>query len=265
MKKKRKKQELKLNWKTAYELMLERQNIKRLKTKTPIDNLIGGGIEQGEVVEFYGEFGVGKTQIAFTLVTRVAGELNEDVIFIDCESTFKPERIMEIAEARGLNPEKTLQKIYVMQPIKVEEQMQAIDQVPKNIKPTLLIVDGTTTLFREEYIGRGNLTERQGLLRQFLRKLLTYVRKNKIYGVITNQVYANPNGSPYLPLELRELAVGGHSLYHTIDNRIFIRKAQHGTRIAKLVDSSRYPMQERPFKITNKGVEPVHANLQNNS
>ncbi|RLG36790.1 MAG: DNA repair and recombination protein RadA [Candidatus Alkanophagales archaeon] len=254
---KKKKTKTEINFKTAYELWQERQNIKRLETKTPIDELIGGGIEEGEVVEFYGEYGSGKTQTALTLATRVAGELGEDVVFIDCESTFKPERVVEIAKARGLDPEKTLQKIYLIQPITVEEQMEALDQIPKNVKPKLLVVDGVTTLFREEYVGRGELAERQGLLRRFLRKLLTYVRENKIYGVITNQVYGNPESSPFLPLELRELAVGGHSLYHTIDNRIFIRKAQRGTRIARLVDSSRYPPAERPFMITDKGIEPI--------
>lgn len=256
---KKKKEKVEINWKTAYELWQERKNIKKLETKTPIDELIGGGIEEGEVVEFYGEYGVGKSQISFTLATRVAGELGEDVVFIDCESTFKPERIIEIAKARGLDPEKTLQKIHLIQPVSVDEQMEAIDQIPKSIKPKLLIVDGVTTLLRAEYIGRENLAERQGLLRQFLKKLLTYVRRNKIYGVITNQVYGNPEGSPFLPLELRELAVGGHSLYHAIDNRIFIRKAQHGTRIARLVDSSRYPPAERPFVITEKGIESKQA------
>jgi len=246
-----------LNWKTAYEVWKERQTLKRLSTSTPIDELIGGGIEECEVVEFYGEYGVGKTQIAFTLITHVAGKLGEDVVLIDCETTFKPERIVQIAEARGFDPEKVLQKIHLIQPMSVDEQMEALNLIPKNVKPKLLIVDGTTTLLRAEYIGREQLPKKQGLLRRFLRNLKSYVRENKIYGIITNQVYANPDGSPFLPLELRELAVGGHTLYHLIDNRIFIRKGAKGTRIARLVDSSRYPPAERPFIISEKGIEPI--------
>ena len=102
MPKKKKKQKIELNWKTAYDLWQERQNIKRLETKTPIDELIGGGIEEGETIEFYGEFGSGKTQTALTLTVRVAGELGKDVLFIDCEATFKPDRIIQIAKARGI-------------------------------------------------------------------------------------------------------------------------------------------------------------------
>lgn len=37
------------------------------QTHTPIDDLIGGGIREDEVIELYGEYGVGKTQLALTL------------------------------------------------------------------------------------------------------------------------------------------------------------------------------------------------------
>jgi len=259
MPRKKKEKKMELKWKTAFELWEERRNIKRLKTGTPIDELIGGGIEEGEVVEFYGEFGSGKTQTALTLTTCVAGEMDENVLFVDCEGTFKPERVVEIAGARGYDPEEVLKRIHLVQPLTSDEQMEVFDQIPKDVKPKLVVVDGVTTLFRQEYIGRENLSKRQGLLRQFLRKMITYVRQNRAYGVVTNQVYGNPDGTSFMPLEYRELAVGGHSLYHTIDNRIFLRKAREGTRIARLVDSSRYPMQERPFKITEKGIEPIES------
>jgi len=257
MPKKKEKKELELNWKTAYELWQERKDIKKISTGTMIDELIGGGLEEGSVTEFYGEYGSGKTQIAFTLTTHVAGELSKDVVFIDCEATFKPERIVQIAKARGLDPEEVLKKIHLIQPMTVKEQMAALNKIPKNVKPQLLVVDGLTTLFREEYVGREYLVTRQGLLRQHIHALKIYARENKVVCVVTNQVYARPDATIFTPLEYRELAVGGHTLYHAIDDRIFIRKGAKGTRIAKLVDSSRYPPAERPFIITEKGIEPT--------
>jgi len=257
MPKKKKKQELKLNWKTAYELWQERQNIKRISTGTPIDELIGGGIEEGSVTEFYGEFGSGKSQILFTLSAYVAGELKEDVVFVDCEDTFKPERIREILEWRGYPAEESMKRIHLLQPITVEELTAIFNQIPENIKPKLLCIDGVTTLFRAEFIGRETLTERQGILRKFLHDLKQWARQNKVAVAITNQVYGSPDATPFTPLEYKELAVGGHSLYHTVGDRIFLRKGKGGTRIAKLVDSSSHPPAERPFKITEKGIEPV--------
>jgi len=251
-KKKKTNPQFELTFKTAYDYMLERQKIKRISTGTPIDELIGGGIEEDECIEFYGEYGSGKSQICFTLAVKVAAQGN-DVVYIDTENTFKPERISEIAEANGYDPKEVLSRIHLIKPLNSDAQMEALKQIPKSIKPKLLIVDALTTLFREEYIGRGELSERQGLLRRHIRDLKDYARENKCAIIVTNQVYGNPDATPFMPLELREQAVGGHTLYHMIDNRIFIRKGPSGTRIAKLVDSSRYPPGERPFVISEKG------------
>ncbi|MEM2738294.1 MAG: ATPase domain-containing protein [Candidatus Bathyarchaeia archaeon] len=255
-KKKRDADSAQLIFKTAFELMHERQEIKRYPTETPIDELIGGGIEEGEVVEFYGEYGSGKTQIAKTLAVMVAGIHNQHVVFVDCEETFKPERIVQIAKNRGLNVDQVLQNIHVLIPVTALDLMAVLECMPENIQPKLLIIDGLTTPFRVEFIGRETLAERQGYLRKFLYDLKRWAKKTKTAVIVTNQVYADPSATPFLPLEYRELAVGGHSLYHAIDSRIFVRKAQGGTRIAKLVDSSCYPPAERPFRITDKGIEP---------
>lgn len=250
-------EELILNWKTAAELMVERQSIQKIPTNTPVDELMEGGIEQGDVTEFYGEFGVGKSQLAFSLTVYISGKLGGDVVFIDCEDTFKPERIRQMTVACGYKVEEVLSRIHIMSPLTVEELSASIDKIPENVTPKLLIIDGVTTLFRAEYIGRETLTERQGLLRQFLVKLKRWAKNTKTPVVVTNQVYGNPSDVAFLPLEFRELAVGGHTLYHVIDTRIFVRKGSEGKRIAKLIDSSRYPPAERTFKITEKGVEPV--------
>ena len=193
----------------------------------------------------------GKTQFSLSLICNVKGE----VVFIDCEDTFKPERLAEIAETRGLDPKEVLARVHLIQPTTVDEQVEALNHIPPNLKPELIIVDGLTTLFREEYIGRERLVERQGQLRLHLRALKNYAKQTKTVIIVTNQVYARPDATPFTPLEFLELAVGGHTLYHSIDNRIFIRKGSQGTRVAKLVDSSAHPPAERTFIITEKGVE----------
>jgi len=255
MPKKKDEKEPQVEMMTAWELYQKEQNVKRLKTGTPIDELIGDGIREDEVIEFYGEFGAGKSQICFTLATITDG----NVVYIDCENTFSPKRIKEIAQNRGLDPDNTLRKIYVYQPQTTKEQIAALNSIPPDMKPSLIIVDGVTTLFRAEYVGREELAAKQQQLRKHLKQLKDYARNNKTPIIITNQVYQNPDGTPFLPLDLKELAVGGHTLYHAINNRIFIRKAQHGTRVACLVDSSEFPRQERPFRITSKGIEPTET------
>jgi DNA repair protein RadA len=253
-----KKKEIKIpELKTAKQLLEEEQKIQRLKTNTPIDQLIGGGIREDEVIEVYGEFGVGKTQLCLTVATQVASQPDGTVYWIDCEDTFRPERVKQIAQARGYNPDEILARIHVAKPKTTSEQFGALEALPKDVKPKLLVVDGATTLFRAEFFGREQLITRQQQLRLFLHKLKTYALENKVPTIMTNQVYANPDGTPFLDPVLRELAVGGHTLYHSINNRIFIRKAREGKRIARLVDSSEYPPAEVTFRITSKGIEPV--------
>jgi DNA repair protein RadA len=73
-----------------------------------LDELLLGGIETQAVTEFYGEFGSGKSQICHTLCAMArrpieSGGLDSGVIYIDTEGTFRPERLEQIARARGLD------------------------------------------------------------------------------------------------------------------------------------------------------------------
>src|SRR5271156_2243290 len=95
---------------SASDLLIRRQNITRISTGSKnIDDLLGAGIETWAITEFYGEFGAGKTQICHTLCCMVQqpigeGGLDGGVVYIDTEGTFRPERVSEIATARGYDP-----------------------------------------------------------------------------------------------------------------------------------------------------------------
>lgn len=64
-------------------------------------------------------------------------------------------------------------------------------------KFSLLIVDSATALYRTDYSGRGELSERQSNLAQFLRQLTRMSAEFGIAVVITNQVVANPDGMQF--------------------------------------------------------------------
>ena len=74
-----------------------------------LDELLGGGYEPQSVTEFYGVYGSGKTQICHTAAVmaqlpREQGGLDGEVIWIDTEATFRPERIIDIVVERELVP-----------------------------------------------------------------------------------------------------------------------------------------------------------------
>jgi len=76
-----------------------------------LDSLLGGkGIETKSITEAFGAYGSGKTQVALTLAVNVQlplerGGVEGKAVYIDSEGTFRPDRIKQIASAKGLNPE----------------------------------------------------------------------------------------------------------------------------------------------------------------
>ncbi|WP_297536137.1 DNA repair and recombination protein RadA, partial [Thermococcus sp.] len=208
--------------------------------------------------------GSGKTQLAHTLAVMVQkppeeGGLGGSVIWIDTENTFRPERIRQIAEARGLDPDEVLKNIYVARAFNSNHQMLLVEKAEEIIKERastdrpvkLLVVDSLMAHFRSEYVGRGSLAERQQKLAKHLADLHRLADLYDIAVFVTNQVQAKPDaffGDPTRP-------VGGHILAHSATLRIYLRKGKAGKRVARLIDSPHLPEGEAVFRITERGVE----------
>ncbi|AMQ18706.1 DNA repair and recombination protein RadA [Thermococcus peptonophilus] len=249
----------------ADEYMKRRTTIGKISTGSKaLDKLLGGGIETQAITEVFGEFGSGKTQLAHTLAVMVQkppeeGGLGGSVIWIDTENTFRPERIKQIAENRGLDPEEALKNIYVARAFNSNHQMLLVEKAEEIIKEKaesdrpvkLLVVDSLMAHFRSEYVGRGTLAERQQKLAKHLADLHRLADLYDIAVFVTNQVQAKPDaffGDPTRP-------VGGHILAHSATLRVYLRKGKAGKRVARLIDSPHLPEGEAVFRITEKGVE----------
>ncbi|AGK61855.1 DNA repair and recombination protein RadA [Archaeoglobus sulfaticallidus PM70-1] len=229
-----------------------------------LDKLLGGGVETQAITELFGEFGSGKTQLCHQLAVNVQlpkdqGGLEGCVVVIDTENTFRPERIVQMAEAKGLNPDEVLKNIYVAQAYNSNHQMLLVDNAKelaqkikkdegKNVK--LIIVDSLMAHFRAEYVGRGTLADRQQKLNRHLHDLMRFGEIFNAAIVVTNQVQAKPDtffGDPNRP-------VGGHIVAHTATFRIYLRKSKGELRVARLIDSPHLPEGEAIFKVTEKGI-----------
>src|SRR5438132_13772768 len=104
---------------TADLALEKRRSMLRCSTGSrALDELLLGGIETQAVTEFNGEFGSGKSQICHTLCATArqpveASGLGGGGILIDTEGKFRPERVDQVARARGLNPEEVLKKVTI--------------------------------------------------------------------------------------------------------------------------------------------------------
>jgi DNA repair protein RadA len=98
---------------TADQVLERRKSLVRFTTGSKnLDDFLKGGVKSQAITELAGEFGSGKSQICHTLCVTVNHSKEKgsrvplnSIIFIDTENTFRPERVHQIAEARGLDSE----------------------------------------------------------------------------------------------------------------------------------------------------------------
>lgn len=100
----------------------------------------------------------------------------------------------------------------------------------------LLIVDSITSLFRVDFSGRGELSERQQKLGQMLSKLMKIAEEFNVAIFITNQVVSDPGAAAMFVADAKK-PVGGHILAHASTTRLYLRKGRGETRICKIYDS----------------------------
>jgi DNA repair protein RadA len=253
-----------------------------------IDDLLGGGVETQSITEVYGEFGAGKSQVTHQLAVNVQlpqehGGLHGTAIFVDSEDTFRPERIDDMV--RGLPDEAieamleereieggvgneaamealvedVLDKIHVAKAFNSNHQILLAEKAKELASESqnddypvrLLCVDSLTAHFRAEYVGRGELAERQQKLNKHLHDLMRVGDLNNTAVVVTNQVASNPDsffGDPTQP-------IGGNILGHTSTFRMYLRKSKGNKRIVRLVDAPNLPDGEAVMRVEEAGLK----------
>ncbi len=275
---------------TGADVLERREKIGKLETLVPeIDDLLGGGVETQSITEVYGEFGAGKSQVTHQLsvnvqLPRAEGGLHGRAVFVDSEDTFRPERIDEMV--RGLPDEaiqaamddrdidgepgdedametlveSVLDKIHVAKAFNSNHQILLAEKAQEiateyeddDYPVRLLCVDSLTAHFRAEYVGRGELADRQQKLNKHLHDLDKVGNLQNAAVVVTNQVQSNPDsffGDPTKP-------IGGNILGHKSTFRIYLKKSKQDKRIVRLVDAPNLPDGESVMRVQGAGLKP---------
>jgi DNA repair protein RadA len=228
-------------------------------------------------------------QLSVTVqLPREHGGLEGSTIFVDSEDTFRPERIDQmvrgledeviadtlvlhgIAEEGEADPtdeeslealtESMLDKIHVAKAFNSNHQILLAEKAKELASSSqddefpvrLLCVDSLTAHFRAEYVGRGELAERQQKLNKHLHDLMRVGDLNNTAVVVTNQVASNPDsffGDPTQP-------IGGNILGHTSTFRMYLRKSKGNKRIVRLVDAPNLPDGEAVMRVEEAGLKP---------
>ncbi len=164
-----------------------------------LDSLLGGGLPTGSITDVFGAAATGKTQFAFqnavfACYSSFSGEITDGrpvVAFVDCAGSFRPERIAEIASARGYDATKILELISSIAVRSVAEQGRASETVLQDdyfSRCRLLIVDDVTTNFVAQLNEPEQLIERQFLLSNYIRRLSYISLRMGFSTLLTNSV-----------------------------------------------------------------------------
>ncbi|CAO2832076.1 unnamed protein product [Amaranthus hypochondriacus] len=246
---------------TGSDALLRRNAVIRITTGSQaLDELLGGGIETSSITETFGEFRSGKTQLAHTLcvTTQLPTSMkggNGKVAYIDTEGTFRPDRIVPIAEKFGMDAAAVLDNIIYARAYTYEHQHNLLLGLAAKMAEEpfrLLIVDSVIALFRVDFSGRGELAERQQKLAQMLSRLIKIAEEFNVAVYLTNQVISDPAGGVFVTDPKKP--AGGHVLAHASTIRLMFRKGKGEQRICKVFDAPNLPEAEAVFQITPGGI-----------
>ncbi|KAF9350711.1 Meiotic recombination protein dmc1 [Mortierella sp. AD094] len=252
---------------TGLEYSVQRKKVIVISTGAKqLDELLGGGIQTMAITEAFGEFRTGKTQIGHTLcvmaqLPAAMGGGNGKAAYIDTEGTFRHERIKAIAERFGIDSEAALDNILVARAYNSEHQMDLITEVAARFAEEkgifrLLVIDSIIALFRTDFSGRGELSERQQKLNQMLSRLTKIAEEFNVAIYLTNQVQSDPGAGMTFVADPKK-PVGGHVMAHASTTRLYLRKGRGEERIAKVYDSPDVPEAEAPYAISAGGIVDV--------
>jgi len=250
-----------MDFKTAADALQDRKSMVTLSTgSVELDKLLGGGIETGSITEVFGEFRTGKTQLCHTLCITCQmpvsdGGAEGKAIYIDTEGTFRPEKLTAIAERFGLDPALALENVAYARAHNSEHQMELLKlaaAIMSSDRYALMVVDSATALFRTDYVGRGELSERQMTLGQFLRQLTRLAEEFGVAVLVTNQVVASPGEMSFAKDASKP--IGGNIMAHACTTRLRLRKGRGENRICTVFDSPTLPEADAQFALSNSGI-----------
>jgi len=247
---------------TATEMHLKRSQIIQITTGSKeLDKLLNGGFETGSITELFGEFRTGKSQLCHTIAVTCQlpidnGGAEGKCLYIDTEGTFRPERLLAVAERFGLQGNDVLDNVAYARAYNSDHQLTLLTQAAAMMSESryaVVVVDSATALYRTDYSGRGELSARQMHLAQFLRTLLRLADEFGVAVVITNQVVAQVDGGAMFQADPKK-PIGGNIMAHASTTRISLRKGRGEQRVAKIYDSPCLPEGEATFAINPDGV-----------
>ncbi len=157
----------------------------RLKTNSPIDKILGGGLEENAITNVYGPAGSGKTNVAIISVLSCISS-GKKAIYMDTEGSFSAERFHQLG-----GEEKDLKRVMFVDVHTWDEQcreMKTLEAEAASGDVGLVIIDSMVSLYRLEMNEKKFHEINKQLATQY-SILSRITRKHKVPVLVTNQIY----------------------------------------------------------------------------
>lgn len=182
-----------------------------------LDQILGGGLAQGRIIEIYGPESSGKTSIALTAVGNVQRD-GGTAVFVDTENALDP----KYAAKLGVN----LPDLAVAQPGNAEQALQLIIDLTNSGVVDVIVLDSVAALVPEAELngdaGDHTIGLVARLLSKNLRKLVKPANDMKTTIIFINQT--RDAIGQFSPMGTPTTTTGGKALKFYASQRIEVRK-----------------------------------------
>ncbi|KAG2454632.1 hypothetical protein HYH02_000473 [Chlamydomonas schloesseri] len=249
-----------------------------------LDDLLDGGVHAGQVTEFCGVPGVGKTQLGMQLAINVQLPqallgVEGQAVYIDTEGSFMAERCADIAESavrhvhtmadrhaamgrtdlqqqlrggeRPFSLEGLLRGIYLFRVHDHVEQLGLVHLLPRFLEQyrgvRLVVIDSVTFHFRQDF---PDMAQRTRVVTGMAQQLISLAQTYNVAVVLMNQVTTKVlegGGSKLVPAL-------GESWGHAASTRVMLTWGPDNERHAQLVKSPHLPPGDAAYAVTSDGV-----------
>ncbi|MEM2786064.1 MAG: ATPase domain-containing protein [Candidatus Nitrosotenuis sp.] len=148
-----------------------------------LDDILGGGLRNGTIIDIFGPSGSGKTQLTLQIAANALSE-GGNILYQDTTGNFRPERLVEILDSKGLDST-LLDNMTVGRITNTAEQINSLSKI-ENF--SLIIIDNITDLFSFEYSKDDQVLEKTTKFAKYMRQLSQIAREKKIPILVVNMV-----------------------------------------------------------------------------
>ena len=214
-----------------------------------LDEIMDGGWEEGMTAGIYGKSGEGKSQIAMHSLIAGVEDTGLATLYLETEQgNYRPNRMQSFASDPSAQD-----KVYKIGGIDdLEDQMNAYEAIDNNFDKDdlgMIAIDSFNAHFRDEYVGRQELSDRAAEMKAHLNRLNRLSRELQVPILLLLQSYGSPEA-----YGKQDTPYGGNVMIHNIG---YFFRMSNGTGDLKQATVENHPGLDEQAVLLSIGEDSI--------